>query len=238
MVISYCIPIRNRLEDVKLSLVEVIKAAKRSPPIEIAILDYGSDDGLEEYVKTLPQLNHGNSIKYTRPANYKYYHMAHARNLSMLAGSGDYLVGANADNLISGYFFHVIRVLIDLGAVWITPDPWSSLLIIKKEEFVACGGFDERFEFYGPEDKEIVERLYRRGKSHKKYSRSLICAIYTDNDKKMSGYRLKLMKRTAHKEGWKILLENREKELLVANPDGWGRKETIYGRKCNYSSTL
>ncbi len=225
------------MEDVKLSLVEVIKAAKRSPPIEIAILDYGSDDGLEEYIESLPQLNHGNSIKYTRPADYKCYHMAHARNLSMLAGSGDYLVGANADNLISGYFFHVIRNLIDLGAIWIIPEPWSSLLIIQKEEFISCGGFDERFEFYGPEDKEIVERLQRRGKRHKKYSRALIGAIYTPNEKKMSGYRLKVMKRTAHKRGMKILVENRDKNILVVNPNGWGKKETIYGRKCNNTGT-
>lgn len=237
MEISYCIPIRNRLEDLRQSLVEVIKAAEISPPVEIAILDYGSDDGLEEYIKDLPQLNHGNSIKYTRPADYKYYHMAHARNLSMLAGSGEYLVGANADDLISGYFFHVIRVLIDLGAIWITPDPWCSPLVIQKEEFVACGGYDERFEFYGPEDKEIVERLQRRGKKHKKYVRALVNAIYTDDKKKMEGYRIKMGKRTAHKRGMKILLENREKKLLVANLKGWGKKGTIYGRKCNNTGT-
>jgi len=207
----------------KQSLVAVIAAAKRSPPVEIVILDYDSDDGLEEYAKTLPQLKDGNNIVYVKHTGHKYYHMAKARNLSALAASGEYLVLANADNLPSGYFFHVIRVLIDAGAVWMIPGPWDSLLVIQKEEFIDAGGFDERFEFYGPEDKELVERLRRRGTKHKIYSRSLIPAVYTPDVKKESGYRLKIPKQKMHNLMMKYFIENRENKLLVANPDGWGK---------------
>lgn len=223
MVISYCIPIKNRLHDLKKSMVKVVAAARKSPPVEIVILDYDSDDGLKEYVKTLPCLENGNSIVYIKHPNHKYYHMAHARNLSMLAGSGEYLVGANADNLLSEYFFQVIRALIADGAIWMTPSSFTSLLICQKKEFIDAGGFDERFEFYGPEDKEIVERLERRGKKHKRYSRSLIPAIRTRISEKKKNYRLKLSRKQMHDMMMKYLLENRANNVLVANPDGWGK---------------
>ena len=103
------------------------------------------------------------------------------------------------------------------------PRPWNSLLVIHKEEFIDAGGFDERFEFYGPEDKEMVERLHRRGGKCGQYSRSLISAIYTPNEKKIAGYRLKIGKREMHKRMMKYFMENRENKLLVANPDGWGK---------------
>jgi len=223
MKISYCVPCKNRTDDLKQSLVTVIAAAEKSPPIEIVILDYSSDDGLEEYAQVLPQLNNGNTIIYIRCEGYKYYHMAHARNLSLLAGDGEYLVAANADNLISDKFFNIIRDLIAKESIWMTANMQNSLLVIQKKEFIDAGGFDERFEFYGPEDKEIIERLHRRSIKHKRYSRSLISAIYTPDEKKTRGYRKKKSKQRMHNLGMVFLEDSRAKGTLVANPDGWGK---------------
>lgn len=226
MEISYCIPCRNRTEDLKQSMVTVIAAARKSPPVEIVVLDYSSEDDLEQYVKSLPKLEN-NRITYVKYEGAKYYHMAHARNLSMLAASGEYLVGANADNLLGERFFSKIRKIAAEGVVWMVPGPYNSLLIIQKNEFIEAGGYDERFEFYGPEDKELVERLYRRGAKRSYYPRSLIPAIYTPDEKKTTGYRLKLSKRQMHLRGFKILKESREKRTLVANPNGWGKNGCI-----------
>ena len=226
MEISYCIPCRNRTEDLKQSMVTVIAAARKSPPVEIVILNYSSQDDLEQYAKSLPQIENIR-ITYVKHTGAKYYHMAHARNLSMLAASGEYLIGANADNLLNERFFSELRKLINEGAIWMIPGPYNSLLMIQKKEFIEAGGYDERFEFYGPEDKELVERLYRRGAKCKYYPRSLIPAIYTPDEKKITGYRLKLSKGQMHLLGYKILKESRAKGTLVANPHGWGKNGCI-----------
>ena len=206
----------------------VIAAARKSPPVEIVILNYNSTDGLEEYIESLPQeIVH---IKYT---GNEHYHMAHARNLSMLAGSGKYLVSANSDSLLSEDFFAAIRKILVDGIIWSRNLGYSGILVIQKKEFIDAGGYDERFEFYGPDDKELMERLRRRGGKYQKYSSALISEIRTPIKKKKRGYRLKITRKQMHRIGMEYLEENRKNNLLIANPNGWGERDKIYGCKCN-----
>ena len=49
--ISFCIPCMGRAHDLKKTMPHLIKAAIKSPPVEIVILDYNSKDDLEKYIK-------------------------------------------------------------------------------------------------------------------------------------------------------------------------------------------
>ena len=122
--------------------------------------------------------------------------MAHAQNLSMLAGSGEYLVNAAADLALTIDFFKVIRKLLSPGdIVWMSSKRhgWP---VIHRDEFIAAGGFDERLEFYGKNDRDIISRLHRRGGKYVRYPDSIMTVIPTPRNKKFENYRMKTVNGT------------------------------------------
>ena len=213
----------NRTYDLKKTLPLVIQAANESPPVEIVILDYNSKDDLAEYMMGVDgeRLESGNLLTYKHYTGREYYHMAHAQNLSMLAGSGEYLVNAAADLVLASNFFSVIRDLLAPGdIVWMSSKRWG-WPVIRKDEFIDAGGFDERLEFYGKCDRDIIARLHRRGGKHVPYPDSIMTIIQTPSKEKFKNYSIK----SAH--GMKVLNklvyeENMKKGALVVNDEGWG----------------
>lgn len=216
MLISLCIPVHNRAYDIKLVMPSLIKAANNSPPAEIAILDYNSTDDLYEYVQSLNDPN----IIYRKYSGRSYYHMAHARNLSVLMSSGEYVSIMSADIYVTPNFITIIREKIASGCIWIY-GRHAGLIVIRRDEFIAAGGYDERFEFYGPEDKDLNDRLRRRGLTPCWFI-NVFSYNKTFDEEKTKNYRLKLTKREMAEMMYIIYRENIANKILVANPDGWG----------------
>ncbi len=163
MIISLCLPNMNRTHDLKVSLPAMIKAAQASPPVEISLINYNSKDDLEEWIKTV-EIPEDVIFSYRKYTGREYYHMAHARNLSVVNSKGDYIAIASADMIPHEDYFKIVRELIEThGYTWMGDMDMQGFIVCKKDEFMAAGGYDERFEFYGPEDKELNLRLFRRG---------------------------------------------------------------------------
>lgn len=224
MLISYCIPCKNRTYDLKESLPTVFASAALSPPIEVVILNYGSTDDLDDYVKSLVPPE-GVTLTYKVYDKNPFFHMAHARNLVLLAASGEYIINAQADLLMTPrYFSEIRRLLTETGAVWMRPPERSGVLVVKKQEFIDSGGVDERFEFYGPEDKDLANRLKRRGGKFSPYPASLFGIIFTPDREKIKNYRLQISKRQMHLRQVGFLRENDANNQLVANEGiEWGK---------------
>jgi hypothetical protein len=149
--------------------------------------------------------------------------MAHARNLSVIASVGEITVVSCADILPAPGFFRAIRDGFETyEAMFATGNNYPGVTAVLKEEFVDAGGFDERFEYYGPEDKDLIERLKRRGVKWGLYPEELLSQIPTPRIKKTEHYRTKSLYQM-----WKLMQpifkENKANGVLVANPDGWGR---------------
>ncbi len=226
MIISYCIPYRDRSDDLNQALPTVIRAAELSPPVEIVILDYGSQKELNlgiDYSEESPKF----SLKIIKcPA--PYYHMAHARNLSMLAGGGEYLVATCADVLLHVNFFRYIRDRIEQNnLVFMYGDiKYPGIVVCRKDEFVDSGGYDERFEFYGPEDKDLQARLKRRGGSSELIPDHLIGLIPTPDKKKVENYRLNISKHSMHKMMMPFYEENIRNNAIITNIGiEWGKHD-------------
>ena len=222
MVISLCIPCMNRTHDLKKVMRSLIKAANASPPVEICILDYNSHDDLQEYIQGVVKSG-GDAITYHRYYGREHYHMAHARNLSVLASKGEYVVISSTDIQLDIEFFSIIRRHIEnFSPMWMNFDNETGVLIIRRQEFVAAGGFDERFEFYGSEDIDLYLRLLRRGSSRVTLPGKLFHANYTPDEVKVQNYREPLTKAEMDQRGKVYYWENIDKNVLVANPKGWG----------------
>ncbi len=217
MLFSYCIPIRNRASDFKDSLPTILAAARRSRPVEIVVLDYGSTDCLKSCLGP-----YFAEIKYVF-VEAPYFHMAHARNLAMISGRGDYLISSNADTLLRETYFEVIRELVKKTGcdVALAGAKKNGVIVVKRDEFIKAGGFDERFEFYGPEDRDLVNRLKRRGLDVGYYNPKLLSDIPTPNKKKAQGYRLPISKWDMKDLMHPIFRKNEAEGKLTANESGW-----------------
>lgn len=196
-----------------------IDAANASPPVEIVVLDYNSPDDLQEYIKSFP------SVRCPKYTGRNYYHMAHARNLSVLAAKGKYIVEMNVDSLLAISFISVVRGCIARNhPAYITIHGNEGIKVLQKSDFIAAGGYDERFEFYSPEDKDLNDRLIRRGFTSVVLPLHFAPIIRTPDKEKIKNYRLSLSKRDMAKIMSPIYHDNVKKGILIANKGKeWGK---------------
>jgi hypothetical protein len=101
---------------------------------------------------------------------------------------------------------------------------YKGILVCQREEFVAAGGYDERFEFYGAEDKDLEARLTRRGGKFGLMPDGAARVIRTPQEAKLRNYRLPLSKKEMIERAHVILDQNNAAGTMVANVGReWGR---------------
>jgi glycosyltransferase involved in cell wall biosynthesis len=230
MLISICIPCHNRTYDLKKIMPSLIAAANASPPVEIMILDYNSPDDLSSFMlhtKGVTKFVGGSALSCKKYTGRDYYHMAHARNLSVLASSGEFVVIFSTDIILHEDYFKVVRKMLkEEDYTWLHHHrKHLGITLLRAYEFVEAGGFDERFEFYGKEDKDLLLRLKRRGNKFGQMPSNLLISIPTPRKEKYKNYRLSLNRPEIYKRSKAIYEENIKNEVLVANKGGWGSWE-------------
>ncbi len=180
-------------------------------------MDYGSTDDLFEYIKSL---DYATYYRY----NSNYFHKAHAFNLAILASKGEYFVLLGADAYPHRDYIKTIRQLIAQGCIWMRANELCGIIACQRQEFINAGGYDERFEFYGPEDRDLDLRLQRRGSKFGLVPNGLMSVIPTSNEDKVKNFRLKLSRREMSKLMRPIYEENSANYVLVANQgQAWGQ---------------
>lgn len=227
--LSLCIPCMNRTNELIAVMPTIAKAANASPPVEVSILDYNSEDGLHKFIHnhSLDELGFdlqqgGNQVTYRRVDGRPYYHMAHARNLSVLASHGEYAIISSCDIRLDLDFFSTIRTALESRPRWAYFRGEMGVVTIHRNEFIAAGGFDERFELYGSEDRDLFYRLQRRGAPYVEMPEKKFYAITTPDSVKSRNYRGRPSKFEMIAFNKMILEDNIQKGVLVANPEGWG----------------
>lgn len=222
--ISFCIPVHNRLYDLRKSLPHLVLAAQAGPPAEVVIIDYNSPDGLGEYIEAIQGAIRCDVIAYHKYTGRNYYHMAHARNLSVMAAAGEYIVIMSADIYPTPLFLSTVRRFLARGYTWLYEPQYRGVIVCQRREFIEAGGYDERFEFYGPEDRDLASRLIRRGGKYTAMPVGLVEVIPTPDNEKIKNYRLKISKAEMSKRMRPIFEENERRKVMVANQGrAWGQ---------------
>lgn len=228
MLISVCTPVMNRTDDLRQTMPHRIEAAVKSLPIEYVILSYNSQDDLHDYilgeVAPLMQEN-GILLTFREFKGRRHYHQAHAYNLSVKASMGKYIIVLQADTYPVGDYYRVIRCAIQDGYEWMEPkEENKSVVCCKRELFYGVGGFDERFEFYGPEDRDLSARLNRSGAAKFTLADDLLVNIPTPNPVKVANYRIKRNKTTFSRMMRSFYEENNAAGVVRANKGKeWGK---------------
>lgn len=225
MLISLCTPVMNRTDDLKQTMALRIAAAVKSLPVEFVILNYNSCDDLREYVLTeVKPMCHeaGILLTYREYKGRDHYHQAHAYNLSLLASMGEYICIMGADTYPKQGYFETIRELAADGIEWMEDKRYKGAICCSRFNFIAVGGYDERFEFYGPEDRDLAVRLARYG-SKKATITNMIGNNFTPDAVKVANYRIKVTKHEMSKMMRPIFDENVKNDVVRVNPDGWAK---------------
>lgn len=227
MLLSYTLPCHSRQADLVAALPSVVLAANQSPPVQIVVVDYGhKDHPLEVVLEPLRAALTDGSLDVVVYRKVPHLRMGHARNLGIRASRGEYVVIASADVCVTPNYFAVVRQRIaETGAVWLAgAERGRHLLVIQRDELINAGGFDERYEFRGPEDRDLAERLERRGGLFASYPRKMVSHLLTSQEDKGKGYGSTLSARRMYQENCrKVYWGNTHRQVLTVN-DGleWG----------------
>jgi hypothetical protein len=162
--ISFCTTCMGRLEYLKQTLPENIEVASKFDNIEFVLLDYNSNDGLEEWVAD-NMMRHIESglLAYYRNDEPEHFDMSHAKNMSHRLASKEIVCNLDADNKISEEFVRQLRFEFANDKNCILK-PNSNLkgnagrIAISKENFMFLRGYDESAVGWGNEDQDFFNK--------------------------------------------------------------------------------
>ena len=175
--ICLCTTCKNRASHLKLTLTRNLQ--DNNSKTKFVVLDYNSPDDLLEWL----QKDCGDQIERGRLVVYSFpwagpFRMAHAKNmahrLGMMEGA-DILVNVDADNFTGeGFADYVAEQFEDEGKdifLWAGSIKGqgkklrgtSGRIAVTSKAFLLAGGYSEKYDEWGPDDKDFNYRLQRLG---------------------------------------------------------------------------
>jgi len=166
--ISICTSCMNRFEHLKKTYLHNIEEGLKYPNIEFVLLNYNSQDGMDEWVKeNLQDYIDRGIIKYIYSNESEYFKMSRTKNITGRAATGEIITWVDADNYLnSDILFDVNNEFILNEKIVMKPDTgkdgnWDSgcQIYVKKEHFEKVNGYDESFIGWGYDDLDFSERV-------------------------------------------------------------------------------
>lgn len=153
MKISFCTTCMNRLVHLKQTILRNIEHSKSYSNVEFILLDYNSNDGLEDWAKeNLSEHIEKDKVKFFQTKEPKYWVAAHAKNIAHKMATGDVLVNIDSDILIPVGFCEFIDEAFSFGKKIVmsfeSKDPYGNdgcagIVGALKEHFYSVNGYDE-----------------------------------------------------------------------------------------------
>jgi hypothetical protein len=183
--------------------------------IEFVLLDYGSSDGLRDWIVSLPPLLKQN-LKYYR-LELDTWHMSHAKNVAHLAAAGDILVNLDFDNFLIADYADIVRQIVFDGFVFhnhtLSHRGTYGRIALTRSDFFLLRGYDESFAPMCYQDIDLLNRAKARGM---RIEKGHVRSAAIDNPR---GHK---------KPGWSTENEKKGKDVRRAvNPDGFGRAHLV-----------
>lgn len=138
------------------------------PLLEIILLNYNSQDDMEEWVKThLAAYIESGKVMYYKTRQPKVFNHSHSKNMAFRLATGDIVCNINADVFVgTGFATYVNACFRENNNIFVHPKPGpefdpgtAGVVCVSKSNFQKVGGFDERMLIYGWEDSDFNKRL-------------------------------------------------------------------------------
>ncbi|WP_025742948.1 glycosyltransferase family 2 protein [Aquimarina pacifica] len=226
--ISLCTVVMNRkehlLETVKCNL-EV--ARKFDGAVDLNIIDYNSQDGLQEILYDQDWFVKGiedGLIHYFRNYDAQFYHRTLPKNAIHFLAKGEYLFNADADNYMTESYLTYC-----LSQIEKRPNQYFRCSIVShvgaygrvgvhRDDFREIGGYNLKMENYGFEDIEITVRLRKIGVEQHLVP-SHLCLNVIDHEDEM---RIENEKQKTEENVGKFVIDSdhdNRKDPIVVNPN-------------------
>ena len=168
----------NRLHQLKETLLQNIKDNEDYDDLEFIVLDYNSQDGMEEWIKaTMYEYILSGRMIYYKTNEPKSWSPSHSKNIALKLATGYIICSTAADNYTGPKFAQYVNDQFKQGSnIVLTPidfhrtkknyHPPSDVfgnVCVRKDNFIKIGGFDERMDRYGFEDYDLISRLEMNG---------------------------------------------------------------------------
>ena len=177
MRIAFCTTCRGRVQHLKETLPKNILDNADYENAVFVVVGYGDGEGLEEFMRSPEIMKHiqsGRVVYYNFPEPKKF-EMGRAKNIAhrcgMLEGAS-ILVNLDADNFTTPGFAQYIVDQYEEDPncfLWarmikgVLPRGINGRIVCTRHQFLNAGGYDEKFDSWGHDDKDYNLRLRRLG---------------------------------------------------------------------------
>lgn len=208
MKVSFCTTCMGRTHHLKQTLPKNIRqnlprAHSNDPDVEFVVVDYNSKDGLEEWIKSDPEMVEyiqKGILIYARTSEPKTFRAAHAKNMAHRLATGDVLCNTDADNFLGNRFAAELARIFDQNPKVIVQPArvlaknlacdyrgFMGRIAVTNKSFYELGGYNEnRFKGWGCEDSHFVLRGYALGlKPHSVFDKSFLATIPHGDDERI-----------------------------------------------------
>jgi len=161
--ISFCITSRNRLWQLEKTLSKNI--VKIDDKHEIVLVDYGSTDGLNEWIRNnFKSYLENKRLVFFEVKNEVRWNVARAKNLAHRLASGKYLFNLDADNFVTTADTDEIQKAAVLDQpCWQWSGTWgdgsAGRIGAPRDLFMRVGGYDETLPPMGGQDIDLLNRM-------------------------------------------------------------------------------
>lgn len=170
MKISFCTTCMNRLYHLKQTYPVNLERSKTYPHVEFVLLDYGGNDGVEEWVASNlgEHLNSGR-LRFFRTDEPRYWVAAHAKNIAHKRATGDILCNLDADVFIPDGFCEFVVESFARNRRMVMAfnsedgqghNGCAGLVTAMREDFYSVNGYDESINLgWGYDDMNYQFRV-------------------------------------------------------------------------------
>lgn len=169
MKISFCTTCMDRLHHLRETYPRSLANSKSYPEVEFVLLDYGGNDGVEEWVReNLADHLSSGRFRFYRTDEPRYWVAAHAKNIAHKMATGDILCNLDADVTIPQGFCEFVRRSFSERRIVMAfksedmegNNGCAGFVAARREDFYSVNGYDESINLgWGYDDMNYQFRV-------------------------------------------------------------------------------
>jgi len=197
--VAFCITCMNRMQHLQQTLEKNIQDNYLPEEVEFVLLDYNSQDGLEQWVyqNMMPYIESG-MLFYYKTLEPQYYFRSHSRNMAFRLANADILCNLDADNFLGkGFAAFMLEEFSKFDNIFYVNDyslnDTYGRVCVRTGDFISIRGYNEALKGYGYEDNDFQNRLISSGLKPVSFHNSEFSrfVLHADEDRISEEYRTK-----------------------------------------------
>lgn len=170
-------------------LQQTLPRAAKQARSHCVVVDYSCPDQCGDWVE-----QHHPGVRVVRVPGQSRFNASRARNLGAQAGDGPWLCFLDADTVVHEHFAELILPRLEPGCFF-TAQPWVKSLmgtfLCSRDDFIRCGGYDEVFQGWGTEDRDLYIRLGLLGLTERGFPVDWLSNIPHDDELRVKNHDMK-----------------------------------------------